>query len=194
MKSITKIIGSNTYTIDHYYDTKECYQIVKDAAKRYWEGAVKNHSIENYQFDEDAKPWSLGPMLLNNGFAFGYTVLSVNGTPWALSGVRKHDSDTALVLARLFCFHTIKPISYGLMLPFQLDVAREHGCKRAWMTFNDYNIHLYNTWVVKEFNRNKKHKRDNIMYEDNDRMVSSYKPLGEIMINNTKQTVIEWNL
>lgn len=194
MKSVTKTIGSATYTIDHYDNCQECYHIVKDAAETYWANAGKNYSIENYQFGEDAKPWSLGPMLLNDGFVHGYSVLSINGKPWAFAGVRKHDDDTALVLARLFCFFTVKPISYGVLLPFHLEIAKENGYKKAWTTLNAYNIHLYNTWMVKEFNSNKKHKRNNIMYEENDRMISTSKSLGEIMLNNTKQTVIEWTL
>lgn len=194
MKSVTNTIGSDTYTITHYDDGKECYHIAKDAATKFWSSASKKDSIENYRFDENANPWSLGPMLLNNGFELGYTILSINDEPWALSGIRKHTNDIALVLARLFCFHTVKPISYGLMLPLQLEIAKEYGCKKAWTTFNEYNIHLYNTWVVKEFKKNKQHKRNNIMYEGNDRMVSTHKFLGEIMLNNTKQTVIEWTL
>lgn len=194
MKSVTKTIGSATYTIDHYDNGRECYSIVKEAAEKYWANAGKNYSIENYQFGEDAKSWSLGPMLLNDGFAHGYSVLSINNKPWAFAGVRKHTDDIALVLARLFCFYTIKPVSYGLLLPFHLEIAKEHGYKKAWTTFNAYNIHLYNTWIVKEFNSNKKHKRNNIMYEENDRMISTSKSLGEIMLNNTMQTVVEWNL
>jgi hypothetical protein len=133
-------------------------------------------------------------MLLNNGFEHGYSVLSINDKPWAFAGVRKYTDDIALVLARLFCFHTVKPISYGLMLPFHLKIARQQGYKKAWTTFNAYNIHLYNTWIVKEFNNNKKHKRNNVMYEENDKMISTSKCIGEVMVNNTKQTVIEWDL
>jgi hypothetical protein len=194
MKSVTTTIGSATYTISHYYDGQECYHIVKDSAEKYWAGAGKNYSIENYQFGEDAKPWSLGPLLLNNGFEHGYSVLSINDKPWAFAGVRKHTDDVALVMARLFCFFTVKPVSYGLLLPFHLEIAREHGYKKAWTSFNSYNIHLYNTWIVKEFNNKKTHKRNNIMYEQNDRMISTSKSLGEIMLNNTKQTVVEWDL
>jgi hypothetical protein len=194
MQSVTNLIGSDVYTIKHYNDGEECYQLVKDSTEKYWLNAGKNYSIENYQFGEDAKPWSLGPMLLNKGFAHGYSVLSINDKPWAFAGVRKHTNDIALVLARLLCFYTIKPISYGLLLPFHLEIAKASGYKKAWTTFNDYNIHLYNTWIVKEFNVNKKHKRNNIMYEQNDRMISTSKCLGEITFNNTKQTVIEWDL
>jgi hypothetical protein len=194
MRSVTKIIGSATYTINHYDDGEECYHIVKEEAEKYWATAGKNNSIENYQFGEDAKPWSLGPMLLNNGFAHGYSILAVNDKAWAFAGVRKHTDDIALVLARLFCFFTVKPMSYGLLLPFHLEIAKEHGYKKAWTTFNSYNVHLYNTWIVKEFNSNKKHKRNNIMYEENDRLISTSKFLGEVTLNNTKQTVIEWSL
>ena len=194
MKSDTITIGSAIYTISHHYDGQECYHIVKESAEKYWATAGKNYSIENYQFNADAKPWSLGPMLLNNGFEHGYSVLSINDKPWAFAGIRKHNDDVALVMARLFCFFTVKPVSYGLMLPFHLKIARQQGYKKAWTTFNEYNIHLYNTWIVKEFNNNKKHKRNNIMYEQNDRMISTSRCLGEIMVNNTKQTVIEWDL
>lgn len=194
MKSVTKIIGSSTYTIDHYYNGKECYPIVKRAAVEYWQNSMDKPSSENYLFGRDAESWSLGPMLLHDSFTNGYTVLSIDGVPRAFAGVRKHTDDIAFALTRLFCFFTVKPISYGLILPFHLEIAKEHGYKKAWVTFNEYNIHLYNTWVVKEFNSDKKHKRNNLMYEENDRMVSTHKYLGEMMLNGTKQTVIEWDL
>jgi hypothetical protein len=190
----TETIDNKTYSLIHYYDGNECYDTVKECSERFWKSAPKTDSIENYQFGADAKSWSLGPMLLNNGFEHGYSVLSINDKPWAFAGVRKYTDDIALVLARLFCFHTVKPISYGLMLPFHLKIARQQGYKKAWTTFNAYNIHLYNTWIVKEFNNNKKHKRNNVMYEENDKMISTSKCIGEVMVNNTKQTVIEWDL
>ena len=32
------------------------------------------------------------------------------------------------------------------------------------------------------------------MYEENDKMISTSKCLGELIVNNSKQTVIEWDL
>lgn len=194
IKVSTAKIDNDIYTLTHYFNTTECYDTVKQYNDLYWKTAPKTNSIENYQFGEDAKPWSLGPLLLNNGFENGYTILSINDKPWAFAGIRKHTDNIALALTRLFCFFTVKPISYGVILPFHLDIAKEYGYKKARVTFNEYNIHLYNTWIVKEFNRNKKNKRKNIMYESNDRIISTHKYLGEMMLNGTKQTVVEWDL
>jgi hypothetical protein len=193
MKKV-EVIDGKTYELTHYFNSADCYDLVKIHSNRYWEKSGKTQSIENYQFSEGANSWSLGPMLLNNGFELGYSVLSIDNVPWAFAGIRKYDDDTAIVLARLFCFFTVKPICYGLILPFHLEVAKENGFKKAWTSLNTYNKHLYTTWSVREFNKNIKHKRTNIMYENNDRMISSSKSLGEIMLYNTNQTVIEWSL
>jgi hypothetical protein len=194
MNTMTETIGTNTYTIAHYPNGHECYELVKDASEKYWQGAAKTDSIENYRFDADAKPWSLGPMLQNNGFELGYSVLSINDKPWAFAGIRKYSDDIAIVLARLFCFFTVKPVCYGLLLPFHLSVAKEQGYKKAWTSLNHYNTHLYETWSVKEFDKKIKHKRTNIMYENNDKMIANSKFLGEVTLYNTKQNVIEWEL
>lgn len=194
MNTMTETIGPNTYTIVHYADGRDCYDMVKEASERYWTTAGKTSSFENYQFGDDAKSWALGPMLQSNNFELGYSVLSINDKPWAFAGIRKYTDDVAIVLARLFCFFTVKPICYGLLLPFHLQIAKDHGFSKAWTSLNPYNIHLYETWSLKEFNKNIKHKRTNIMYENNDRMISTSKFLGEVTLYHTKQNVIEWEL
>lgn len=194
MKSVIEVIEPTTYTIIHYDNSNECYDLVKECAERYWSAAPKTDSIENYRFDGDAKPWSLGPMLQNNGFEGGYTILNIDGKPWSFGGIRRHDDQTALVLARHFSFFTIKPTTHGLLLPFQLEVAKELGYTKAWITINDYNLHWYNTWHVNEYNKMRTRKRLNKLYSNSDKCVASCTNLGKMTINNTEQTVLEWKL
>lgn len=189
-----ELVDGKHYSIVHYDPSIDCYDLVKEYASNYWNSAGKTHSLENYLFDEDAKPWSLGPMLKNGNFELGYSVLSIDGKPWAFAGIRKHTDEIAIVLARMFCFFTVKPVCYGLLLPFHLSIAKDKGFKKAWTSFNSYNKHLYTSWSVNEFNSNRVHKRTNIMYQNNDRMITTSKFLGEIMLYNTSQTVIEWDL
>jgi hypothetical protein len=186
-------IDSHNYKLIHYTDSKECYETVKDACEKYWESAPKLSSKENYDFSSTAKPWSLGPMLENNLFEGGYTVLSVDDKPWSFGGIRKYNDEIALVLARHFSLFTIKPITHGLLLPFHLKVAKSLGYKKAWITINDYNLHWYNIWHLTEFNNEKrKGRRNNVLYTNSDECVQSCTNLGKMVINNVEQTVLEW--
>lgn len=194
MQEMTEIIDSKKYSIAHYYNGNECYDLVKESSINYWANVKKINSIENYRFDDEAKPWSLGPMLKNNEFELGYTVLSIDDKPWAFAGIRKYTDDIAVVLARLFCFFTVKPICYGFLLPFHLQIAKENGYTKAWTSLNEYNIHIYKTWTVKEYNKHPIRKRDSVLYQNNDRMISTSTFLGERVLFNTNQNVIEWNL
>lgn len=194
MITVTEVIDNTTYTITHYMDTRECYGQVKECAEKYWTNAPKTNSKENYQFGNDATSWSLGPMLENNQFEGGYTILSFNDKPWSFGGIRKYNDTTALILARHFSFFTIKPTTHGLLLPFQLGMSKELGYERAWITINDYNLHWYNTWHINEYNKSRSHKRINKLYTNSDECISKCKNLGKMTINNTEQTVLEWIL
>lgn len=195
IESCSEIIESKKYTITHYFDSTECYEVVKRASESYWTNAPKTDSIENYMFGEGAKPWALGPMLANNQFEGGYTILEIEDVPWSFGGIRKYNENIALLLARHFSFFTIKPTTHGLMLPFQLQVAKKLGYKKAWITINDYNLHWYNTWHLHEFNKqSRKIKRNNKLYINSDRCVSSCNNLGKMIVNHTLQTVLEWEL
>lgn len=194
MKSTTDVIDSTTYTIIHYDNCQGCYETVKECSEKYWQSAPKENSIDNYKFGPDAKPWSLGPMLENNSFEGGYSILYIDEKPWSFGGIRKYNDEIALVLARHFSFFTIRPITHGLLLPFQLEIAKELGYKKAWITINDYNLHWYNTWHINAYNKRKSHKRVNKLYVNSDLCVSKCTNLGKMTINNTEQTVLEWIL
>lgn len=194
MITVTEVIDSTAYTITHYMNTRECYGQVKECAEKYWTNAPKKEGIENYQFGSDAKPWSLGPMLENNKFECGFSVLSMDDKPWSFGGMRKYNDETVIILARHFSFYTIRPITHGLLLPFQLQVSKDLGYKKAWATFNEYSLYWYNTWYVKEYNKARPHKRINKLYTNSDECISKCKNLGKMIINNTEQTVLEWIL
>jgi hypothetical protein len=191
---VSETIGSTTYTLTHYFNGNDCYETVKECSERFWKSAPKTESIENYQFNTDAKSWSLGPMLEHGVFDGGYTILDFDGKPWSFGGIRKYTDEIALVLCRHFSFFTIKPTTHGFLLPFHLEIAKELGYKKAWITINDYNLHWYNTWHVREYNKVRSYKRLNKLYTNSDLCVSRCRNLGNMTIHNTEQTVLEWVL
>lgn len=187
-------IDNHLYTLTHYFDTKECYNLVENASKTYWSKAPKIIGKENYEFGEAATFRGLGPMLLNHKFHHGYTVLEIDNKPWSFGGIRKYNEEVSLVLGRHFSFFTIRPITHGLLLPFHLKISKELGYKKAWVTINDYNLHWYKTWHINEFGKKRKNKRVNILYTNSDNCVSSCKNLGKMKIYSTDQTILEWEL
>ncbi len=46
-------INSTSYCLTHYFDTKECYEIVKEASQQYWEKSTKSHGRENHHWLEE---------------------------------------------------------------------------------------------------------------------------------------------
>jgi hypothetical protein len=189
---VQEIIDNITYDLIQYFDTKECYDLVNTNCNLYWGKSPRNDSKDNYQFGDNAPIWSLGPMLLNNSFEGGFSLMSIDKKPWAFAGIRKYTNDIAIVLSRHFCFPTIKPITHGLLLPFQIQIAKNLGYKKVWITLNTYNAHLYDTWHVKEFQRNRQSRRKNKLYVNSDQLVSICKNLGKTMVNNTEQLVLEY--
>lgn len=186
-------IGTDTYDIEHFFNTIECYEMVKIYAEKYWNPKNQKINYENYEFENSAKPWALGPMLENGSFEHGFSVLSINDIPWSFAGIRKYNEETALIMCRNFCFHTNKPVTYGLLLPFQLELSKELGYKYAWLTLNSYNLKIFNTVWGNLTNKAKKHT-DNRLYENSLKCVLSSQNLGIKNINYTEQHVISWTL
>lgn len=188
---------SNLYSIQHYINTTQCYQIVKYYSERYWDTRPKNQAHENYRFDPDAPSHALGPMLLCGKFFGGYTIVFKNDTPISFAGIRKMSDDIAIVLARNFCFHTVKPITNGIILPFQLNYCKQLGFTKAWTTVNDYNISIFDVWYKKEYAKRldrRSRKRDDPIYIESDRCIKNGVNIGKQVVNKILQTVVEWNL
>lgn len=186
----TENLDGTTYKLTHYYDPKECYDTVKFYCEKYWNMTSKTTGKENYMFGDGAVSWSIGPMLLNNGFEGGFTILEVDGSPWSFAGIRRYNDDTSLVLCRTFCFHTVKPITHGMILPMQLSISKELGFKKAWFTLNRYNHRLYETVWKPSYYKNKNEE----VYARSKNYVETSKYLGEHTINNTAQIVLGWDL
>lgn len=182
------------YCINHYLDTTKCYDLIKTKSEEYWSHNLKKNLIENYDFSENAKKWALGPMLKNNLFTGGYTILNVNKKATAFGGIRHYDSDICIIASRLFCFFSIKPIVNGCLVPFHLKYATKLGYKKAWITINDSNLYWYNTWYRNEFNKKRITKRTNEIYINSDAVISSSTCKGKKVVNNVEQTILEWNL
>lgn len=187
-------IDSHVYTLTHYFDAKDCYPIVEPASMEYWKNNPKLEGRENYMFGPEATFRSLGPMLLNGKFDLGYTVLEVDGKPWSFGGVRKYDKDTTLILGRHFSFFTVKPITLGLLLPMHLRVSKDLGYKKAWVTFNQYNMHLYKAYQIADFEKRSSSKQVNKLYTNSKNSLSTCKDIGKMIIYKTEQTVLEWTL
>lgn len=193
---ISNTIDNIQYRIDHYFDTLQCYDVVKICSENYWKNNGKKDAVENYRFDDQAPEHSLGNMLKYNKFYGGFTILSINNNYYSFGGIRKYNQDTAIILARNFCFFTVKPITNGILLPFHLSVAKNLGFKKAWITINEYNIHWYKTWFINEFNKNKnKNKRLNSkLYTQSVKCITQCQNKGIININYVDQTILEWQL
>jgi hypothetical protein len=187
-------INSTSYCLTHYFDTKECYEIVKEASQQYWEKSTKSHGRENYEFGDQAKQQALGPMLLNSDFDGGFTVLSMNEKPWSFGGIRKYNNETALIMGRHFSFYTMKLLTHGLLLPFHLQVAKDLGYKKAWITINNYNMYWYQTWYIKKYKRISSNTELGKLYTNSNECISKCKNIGELEVNYTNQTVLEWDL
>jgi hypothetical protein len=190
-----EVIDNKTYTLTHYFDTTKCYDIVKEASEHYWTTTPNRNGYDNYRFDTDAESWALGPLLANNKFAGGFTVLSIDNKPWAFAGIKnipRKNRYTALILARNFCFFTVKPVTHGLILPLQLKIAKDLGYTKAWFTLNKYNYHLYQTWHVNQYK--KKKRETNKIYTDSNRCVETSEYLGLRIVNDVQQHIIEWKL
>lgn len=190
----TEIIDDTHYTCKHYFNTLDCYEIVKLASEEYWKNKSKLDSKENYEFGENATFRSLGTMLKNDKFHHGYTILEINEKPWAFGGIRKYNNEIALICSRHFSFYTLKPITHGFLLPFHLDICKNLGYKKAWITINNYNLYWFNTWHVNAYNKKRFRKKLNKLYTASDFYISTCKNLGKMILNDTEQTILEWTL
>jgi len=187
-----EIVGSNTYSVSHYLDSRECHDLVKESCDRFWVTPHKGYSRENYEFGPNAKPWSLGPMLKENKFEYGYTVLCINDQPWAFGGVKKYDDETAIILARHFSFYSFKSITRAFLMPMHFRVAKEFGLKKAWITLNDYNMRMSIFLDSKSWNRKLTVK--DTLREYSEVSGGDSVNLGKKVINNIEQIVLEWKL
>lgn len=194
---IEEIIDGKNYTLSHYFDTTQCYEIVKEANNRYWQTTPNRNGFDNYRFDEGAKSWSLGPLLQNNKFAGGFTILEIDNETWAFSGIKtipKKNKYTAMVMTRNICFFSLKPLTHGLILPLQLKLSKEMGFTKAWFTLNQYNYHLYQTWHVNQYNKRRKQRENNKIYAQSYKCIETSEYLGKKIVNDIEQHVIEWKL
>ena len=67
-------------------------------------------------------------------------------------------------------------------------VSKDHGFKRAIITFNQHNHKIYRIWP--ELESRESPIANSLWTVDS----SKYKMLGNMIINNTEQWVIQWDL
>ncbi len=175
------------FVLTHYFDTKECYQLVKKEAEEYWSTKNKREASENYLFDEEIN-WSLGKMLENGGFELGYSVLTMDGQFLAAAGLRKLGEDKTISLSRFFGIQSLHPYGNAFILPLHIEISQKHNFKETLITFNKYNEHLLN-YYLKILPR-KTDKISKIVFEK----IKNFKSLGIQTINNTEQFVISMKI
>jgi len=194
LKTRALAFGKDLYELKHFTDTTQCYSDVKDACEDYWSRRKKTEAYENYRFDSDAVPWALGPMLAENKFDTGFTVMYKNGKVFSVGGIRRYSDEVALIMNRHFSFFTLAPISHATIIPFQLEVCRELCFDQAWITVNGYNT-WHNTWYKHEGSeqRTRRH-RNSELYQQAKKVSDLCTNLGVDTINNTQQEILRWKL
>lgn len=194
MKTRTLVLDNNVYRMVHYTDTRQCHDEVREANELYWSKRKTTPAYENYRFDSDAVPWALGPMLLNNKFDLGFSVLYKNDKLFSVGGIRRHSDEIALILNRHFSFFTLKPLTHATLIPFQLDICKQACMDQAWITVNGYNT-WHKTWYdhkgsTKRTQRNKTSE----LYAQAKKVSDLCTNLGTDTINNTQQEILRWKL
>lgn len=112
---------NETYHVQIFNDTTECYDLVSKYAKLKF-----NEQHENYRMTGGVN-WSLGSMLMNNKFDGSYYIAYKNNEPVGFAGVRDYAmlgegfKPGKILLARAFMARALfEPILYGLMIWAQL--------------------------------------------------------------------------
>lgn len=194
MKARTLVLDCDIYRLEHYTDTRQCYEQVKQANEAYWESRKATPAHENYRFDKDAVPWALGPMLANNKFDLGFSVLYKNDTLFSVGGIRRYSDEIALIMNRHFSLFTIKPISHATIIPFQLDICKDACIDQAWITVNGYN-NWHRTWYHNQGSQRRTAKNaKSDVYCAAKQVSDSCVSLGTDTINNTQQDILRWKL
>jgi hypothetical protein len=194
LKSRALVFGNDLYELKHFTDTTLCYTDVKEASEVYWKGRRKTEAYDNYRFDKDAVPWSLGPMLAENKFDGGFTVMYKNGNVFSVGGIRYYSDEVALIMNRHFSFFTLSPVSHATIIPFQLEVCKELCFDQAWITVNRYNT-WHNTWYKNEASQRRTARNKNSeLYRQAKKCSDQCVNLGYDNINNTQQEILRWKL
>jgi GNAT superfamily N-acetyltransferase len=148
----------------------------------------KNRARDNYSLDWKCRPASL----LNQLFAGkyhrpnDYIFLIENEELIAGAGFYRYTEDVALCMTRLFVLPEYKHQGRAAqLLAYQLDLMRSLGCKKAWITFNDYNKPLYDAFVQ---------DRDGFRMKMFPDLWREFTPIGKRVINNVEQYCCECSL
>jgi hypothetical protein len=175
------------YSILHFDDTRECYDLVCGQAQVYMELYGGNErNLENYQFDSDVE-YYLGPMLRDNKF-LGYTIIYQDCRPMAFGGIRSYDSQTTIIAARAFCFPTPKLLISKIMIPYHLQCSKSLGYTKSITTFNQHNYKIYKNWPIINL------KKSPVIGHAFEVDVGKFNLLGLDIVNNVEQWVIGWDL
>ena len=178
-------IDGHVFEMNHYFETALCYDLVKAESEKYWKTKSKRDAEENYIF-EDGHQWSLGEMLKNNLFEFGYTVLFMDNKFIASGGIRRYNSDTTISLSRFFCNPSPLPYGNAFILPLHLEISKSYA-KSTIITFNEYNKHLLHYYM--EILPLKKDPVSLGVFE----LIRKFSYLGVQEINHVKQHVLNCN-
>lgn len=82
-----------------------------------------------------------------------FSILYNDDEPIAYAGAYKHTDDILICGVRLYVIPKYKSRSLfgNYILPYQMEYAKENNFKFVWLTFNEYNIWLFNMHLrVKE--------------------------------------------
>lgn len=148
----------------------------------------KNKKLfENYLYSHKDSPANLFYLLQNGRYKTGsYFVITEDDDSYVASaGWNQYDKDTALLLTRMLVIPEYRS-SYIIghtILNTMIDQAKVYD--KVWVTFNHYNKTLYD-W----FERVDQGKTG-ALFNDWPDVYRKFKPIGEKIINNVPQYVVE---
>ena len=182
----SKVIDGKKFDLHHYSDTKQCYELVKEETRQYWRQRQRCAAVPNYDFESEA-PWTLGEMLFNQTFDYGYSVLLMDGAFYGSAGLRKLDDTSTICLSRFFCKPSVKPYANLFILPFHIKISQELNYSSTKITLNRYNRHLlrYYTELLPK-------KKDSISKETYN-YIKLFENKGVQKVNYVDQIVLEYD-
>jgi len=141
----------------------------------------------NYCYEHRDEPGNLFKILESGRYLRGayYILTDHRGDYVGSAGWNQYDNDTALVMTRMYVIPKFRR-SYIIgtaILPTLLEETTEY--KKVWMTVNHYNKGLY-YWFVRAQKGNDKGLSD---WPD---IYKKFKPIGEHLVYNTPQLVMEY--
>jgi hypothetical protein len=135
--------SGSEFEVCHYSNSSDCYDKVKIFCEEIWQSRKKTDAYINYNF-EYPEAHSIGPLMKDDKFQLGFSLLYKNGKLICCAGLRNYDDETTISLARFLSSPSVYPYGNAFILPLHVELSKNSGFKSTIITFNKYNSHLVN--------------------------------------------------